>query len=137
MSLLIKILLTIAAIQYGVVPPIVDFTESHVFNGAWPPHARFHMVWLVLTASMASLTVVLACWLPSQDLNTRLQYACVPGWLVLVGFFGSTGMLSSYQGTLTDMAEPIMVFGIDGNLFSFSIAALFQLVATALAFRSR
>ena len=44
-------------------------------------------------------------------------------------------LVSSYKGSLTDMAEPIVVLGIDGNVFSFSLAALFQLVATALAFR--
>ena len=47
------ILLTVAAIQYGFVPPIVDLTETHVFHQEWPPHARFHMMWLLTAGSMA------------------------------------------------------------------------------------
>ena len=136
MTLLIRVLLTIAAIQYGVIPPIVDFTDTHVFNDSWPPHARFHMVWLVVTASLAALSVVLACWVPAKDILFRLRFACVPGWLVLGGFFGSAFLLSRYQGSLTDMAEPIVVLGVDGNVFSFSVAATFQLIATILIFRS-
>ncbi len=44
---LASVLLIVSAIIYGVLPPIVDLTDTHVFHPSWTTHARFHMVWLL------------------------------------------------------------------------------------------
>ncbi len=39
-----KILMTVATIMYGFVPPFVDFNRTHATNPTWVGHARFHIV---------------------------------------------------------------------------------------------
>ncbi len=135
MRLLAKILLSIAAIQYGLIPPIVDFSESHVLHPDWPAHARFHLVWLLALSSAISIYVLLTIWTRSSHNWLEIRQASIVGCIVLAGFFAAAIMRVSYGGSLTDLAEPILVFGVDGNLFSFSVAAVFQLVGTAIVWR--
>jgi hypothetical protein len=40
-------LLTLTAIVYAVIPPIVDINATHILNPEWTAHARFHTVWQV------------------------------------------------------------------------------------------
>lgn len=129
---LAQILLTIAAIQFGIIPPIVDFTETHVFHPDWPPHARFHLVWLLFTGTSMALVIIFAVWKRFEHRLTVLKLVSLLGCIVLAGFFVSALFAKSYGGSLTDLAEPIVVMGIDGNLFSFSIAAVLQLTGTYL-----
>lgn len=129
---LAQILLTIAAIQFGIIPPIVDFTETHVFHPDWPPHARFHLVWLLFTGTCIALLIITVVWKKFEQKHTVLKLVSLLGCIVLAGFFISALFKDSYGGSLTDLAEPIQVMGIDGNLFSFSIAAFLQLTATYL-----
>ncbi|HXL30446.1 MAG TPA: hypothetical protein VN968_14315 [Bradyrhizobium sp.] len=57
--LLSRILLTLAAIGYGFVTIKADFNRTHATNPLWTPHARFHVVWQVLsyTGSLSSPSV--------------------------------------------------------------------------------
>ncbi|PCJ22456.1 MAG: hypothetical protein COA96_14340, partial [SAR86 cluster bacterium] len=127
---LAKILLTIAAIQLGVIPPIVDFSTSHVFNLDWAPHAKLHMVWLLTTGGLLSVYVWVLLWLPAKHSFQRLRHACVPGWVVLTGFFVAAVFRDSYGGSLADPGADIEIMGISGNVISFSIAAIFQAAGT-------
>lgn len=129
---LAKILLTIAAIQFGVVPPLIDFTASHVFNHDWTPHARLHMVWLLTTGSLLALYTGLLAWLPGKHPVEKLRLACIPGWIVLAGFFVAAITRNSYGGGLADPDHEMQIMGVTGNVFSFSIAALFQATATVI-----
>jgi len=127
-----KILLTIAAIQYGFVPPVVDFTETHVFHSDWPPHARFHLVWLLTLGIAFASYVLVAVWYRSSRSGSTLRHASIVGCIVLTGFFVAAMFRAQYGGSLTDLAAPIEIAGIDGNVFSFTIAGIFQLVGTAI-----
>jgi len=132
---LAKILLSIAAIQYGLIPPIIDFTDTHVFHPDWPPHARFHLVWLLGMGSAFSAYVLFSIWFLTKRSPEVLKHISVIGCIVLSGFFVAAAFQSQYDGLLSDMAEPIEVFGIDGNVFSFAIAAVFQAIGTVIAWK--
>lgn len=129
---LAQILLTIAAIQFGIIPPIVDFTETHVFHSDWPPHARFHLVWLLFVGTSIALVIIVSVWKKFEHRLNVIKLVSLLGCIVLLGFFVSALVKDSYGGSLTDLADPIQVMGIDGNLFSFSIAAVLQLIGTYL-----
>lgn len=135
MNLIAKILLTVAAIQYGFVPPIVDFTETHVFHPDWSPHARFHLVWLLALGAALASCVIFCVWSSSSRRLAVLRQASVSGCLVLGAFFLAAAFRSQYGGSLTDLAEPIEVLGIDGNVFSFAIASIFQVTGTVIVWR--
>ena len=49
-------LLTLTALVYAVVPPIVDSNPTHILNPEWTAHARFHTVWQVSVNSMLGLS---------------------------------------------------------------------------------
>ena len=134
MLVIARILLTVAALQYGLIPILVDLSPSHVFHSDWPPHSRFHMVWLLTSSAGLAVFVTWLVWRPGKQSNQRLRLACMPGFIVLGGFFVSAMLRQSYGGALADPAHQIMIAGIDGNLFSFSIAMFLQVSGTALVF---
>ena len=138
-SKLVSVLLLVAAAIYGIIPPIVDLGESHTFHPSWPPHARFHMVWLLGTNSTLALIVA---WLvlagPAEQRETRLRFASLIGIAALGGFFVATLTQSAYGGALHDpTANVSLILGVDGNLLVFTPALLMQIVAAWLAHRSR
>ena len=71
-----RILITFVLFNMMVGPILVHWNHTHVFNPAWPPHARFHTVlgdfmmlgyavvalWLVWRRSVDQGTGV--CWWP-------------------------------------------------------------------------
>ncbi|PCJ71128.1 MAG: hypothetical protein COA62_00425 [Rhodobiaceae bacterium] len=134
---LAKILLTVAAIQYGAVPLIVDLTESHVFHPDWPPHARFHMVWLLGVGALLAIYTLALIWGPGKSDIRQLRHASVLGCLTLAAFFSATFLAGSYGGSLSDMETPIRVMGVDGNLFAFSVAAILQGLGTGIVWTRR
>ena len=136
-SKLVSVLLLVAAAIYGIIPPIVDLSETHAFHPAWPPHARFHMVWLLGTNSTLALIVA---WLvlagPAEQRETRLRFASLLGIAALGGFFVATLTQSAYGGALHDPTGRVSpIFGLDGNLVGFTPALVIQLVAAWLAHR--
>jgi len=132
-----RILLTIAAVQYGLVPLVIDLSPSHVFHTHWPPHARFHMVWLLSLSLSIGVFVVWLIWWKSREDNRYMRLACIPGFIVLGSFFVATLLIGTYGGALADPAHQIMIAGIDGNLFAFSIALVLQIAGTAMILSQR
>jgi hypothetical protein len=51
-----RILATLGLLVFGALIPFLEINDTHVFNPDWPPHARFHDVWQLLTnAGLAAL----------------------------------------------------------------------------------
>jgi len=125
-----RVLLTIVAVQYGVVPIFVDLSPSHVFHDEWPPHARFHMVWLIASSAGIAAFTVWAAWGKYGNDARCLRLVCIPGLIVLGSFFVATLLKGNYAGELADPAHQILILGVDGNLFAFSIALVLQITAT-------
>ena len=137
MQMVARILLTIAALQYGVVPLIIDLSPSHVFHADWPPHARFHMVWLLTLSTSIAMFAIWLVWWKSREDNRYMQLACIPGFIVLVSFFVAASLMQNYGGALADPAHQMKIAGIDGNLFAFSIALILQTAGAALVLSRR
>ena len=127
-----RILLTLVAVQYGIVPIFVDLGPSHIFHDEWPPHARFHMVWLVASSTGTAVFTVWIAWGKYGKDDRCMRLACVPGFVVLGSFFVATVLMEKYAGELADPAHQILIAGVDGNLFAFSIALVLQIAATSM-----
>jgi len=132
-----QILLTLTAIQLGIIPLFSDINASHLFHDGWPPHARFHTAWAITVGAGLALYVLLLVWAPAEDRAQRLRYASAPGCIFLGAFFIAFFFMDDFGGGLTDVDDPIKFFGFDGNVFAFSIAAIVQAMATLLAWRAR
>ena len=46
-----RILLTLAALGFSAITIMADLNKTHASNPLWTPHARFHVVWQVLSYS--------------------------------------------------------------------------------------
>jgi len=56
--------ITLVSAFAGISGVVVDFTASHIYNPAWPPHAQFHgYLSIARTVLIMSASVVLA-WGP-------------------------------------------------------------------------
>lgn len=116
-----RVLITIVTLMYGIIPPLVDLTETHVFHPDWTPHARFHMVWLLATNSGLAILALYLMWMSRLEVQFRIKASGVIGLIVLGGFFVSALTSHVYGGSLVDPVggvPPIM--GIDANLVIFS-----------------
>ena len=117
--------MTIAILQYGLVPLLADLNATHATNPKWSPHARFHVVTQVLTgAAIAGLALYLL-WSPGIDRATGACLAATLSGCVLGAFFASAALRAFFGGALSDadggMAK---VRHIDLNLVNFSVAAV-------------
>ena len=130
------VLMTLAAIQYGLVPPLVDLSDSHVFHPEWPPHARFHLVWLLAVNSTVAAVVLKLIWWPGPNRAANIKIAGWLGLIVLSGFYVALMSIDGYGGAMSDVADPPKMFGIDGNTFGFSIAAVLQVLGLMLIYRA-
>ena len=43
---------SVCILVYMVLLPYLEWNASHVFNLAWPAHARFHEVWQLCTNAL-------------------------------------------------------------------------------------
>ncbi|MEO1582579.1 MAG: DUF6640 family protein [Pseudomonadota bacterium] len=130
-----RISLTISALLFSVGPTVVDLSPSHVFNDAWPPHARFHMVWLLAVLAVAGLATFAGAWLIKDDQVKLFRLITLPGWLVIIPFFAAVLTVGAYGGSLSDLPDAPKVLGVDGNIVGFSISAIFQAIASFYAWR--
>ncbi len=129
-----QFLLTMVALAYAVIPPIVDFNTTHALHADWPGHARFHMVWLVVANSALGLFAIYQIW--RRPSSGGLVTGGVISAIVLGAFFVSAATMSLYDGTLSDTngVAPGPA-GIDANLFLFSILFLINAIGLVGAFR--
>ena len=123
-----RVLMTLATLIYGVLPPFVDLTETHVFHSEWTPHSRLHMVWLLGTNSAIALLALYFLWLHKANSAFGVRLAGILGLCVFGGFWLSATTISFYGGALSDKGGVPPILGMDANILIFSLA-LFILLA--------
>ena len=128
-----RILMTIATLIYGVPPPLVDLTETHVFHPEWTPHSRLHMVWLLGTNSAVAVLALYFLWLDKTHSAYGVRLAGILGLCVFGGFWLSASTISLYGGALSDKGGVPPILGMDANIVVFSFALLLLLVGWFLA----
>lgn len=112
-------LITVATVVYGLIPPIVDLTATHVFHPDWMPHARLHAVWQLATNSGLALLALYLMWV-----NSNLQRIRIAGLIALcvyAGFFVSAVTHPLFGGALADEQGGVpTVMGLYGNVIAFT-----------------
>jgi hypothetical protein len=110
-------LLTFCAVVFGLVVPILEINPTHVFNPAWPAHARLHEVWQLATNSLIALYCLRKIWLES-----KLAEAALLTLIVTSGFFIAWLTQASYGGSMlhADGTQPLL-WGINIGVLGFGI----------------
>jgi hypothetical protein len=117
-NLLPRILMTITAVALTIGPAVADFNKTHATNPLWPPHARFHVVWQVLTNSSLCLMMLYILWTPLVDeYNLQLALAAMVQAAILVPIYVTIACMGLFDGAQKDVngLRPFR-FNIGGNI---------------------
>ncbi|QJD81427.1 acetyltransferase [Spirosoma rhododendri] len=68
-------MITLVALWTTVGSYIFDWNDTHIYNPAWPPHARFHNAQTMLLGTVIGLTAGWVLWVPKANALYRLQVA--------------------------------------------------------------
>ena len=101
-SLVAQILLTIATAGYGFVVMKADFNATHATNPLWTGHARFHVVWQVLSYTGIAVIALVLIWWPGQMPVERLYLAAALAAAVYGAFFLAVIARPAFEGKLYD-----------------------------------
>ena len=104
----------------GVLTPILEVSPTHLFDPAWPGHARLHEAWqLVTNMAFAGFAI----WLAAARKEDRL--ACIVGLIVNGAFLAAVLLAPAYGGTMRHSDGSELAIG------GLNIAIVIMLVATA------
>lgn len=98
-----RIIFSLIAVAIAVGPMVADFNKTHATNPLWTPHARFHVVWQVLTQAGVSLIILTLLWLPSADQMTQTWFAVCLLYVWFIAFYATLASMSLFEGSLKDV----------------------------------
>lgn len=135
-----RILVSIIALAVSIGPMFADFNKTHATNPLWTPHARFHVVWQVLSQAGVSMVILFLLWTKSADYLTHIWIAVVLTYVWLGSFFVTLASMSLFDGSLKDVngIKPFrfkilgQIYLVDTNLFGASILTIINTVAVYL-----
>lgn len=99
---LARILLTVATLGYSAVTIKADFNKTHATNPQWTPHARFHVVWQILSYSGVGLIALGLIWLGGPLPTERLYLAGALAVVMYAAFFIAALARPVFAGKLYD-----------------------------------
>ena len=102
MMTLARILLSITALGYGVGTIKADFNQTHATNPAWTPHARFHVVWQILSYSGIAAIALYLIWARGPMAAERLYLAAAFSVVIYGAFFAAVFARPLFKGALYD-----------------------------------
>ena len=140
MLLAAQILLTIATLGYSAIPTMVDLGPTHATNPSWTGHARYHVVWQVVSLVLMALVALFLIWTATGP-GIRLWIPAALCVAAYGGFWAALLTRSRYRGVLQDEVNGvpevgISLFGrkasIDANVSQFAPLTLIALAAIAI-----
>jgi hypothetical protein len=105
-----RILLTLAALGFSAITIVADLNKTHASNPLWTPHARFHVVWQVLSYSGIGLIALYLIWAGGPMQTERLYLAAALAVAVYGAFFGAVFSRPVYGGGLCSTPTAIRRF---------------------------
>ena len=132
-NVLARFIMTLVAVTLCIGPAVADFNETHATNPNWPGHARFHVVWQVLTNSSICLVLLYLLWVPVVQYDMQLRLVGTIQAIILGSFYITLLSRHLFGGTLKDengikpfrFKLPGRTVEVDTNLFGFSINTCF------------
>lgn len=129
-------LLTAAALLYGVLPALIDtFDPHHLLNPEWPPHARLHLLWLNSTGLYLSLFAIYLVWTATPRSSGRMRASAALGALHIAGFF-TAGLFKDAAGAAFDADGRVLLGLFPPAILHFTTAAALQLGGFVLSDRA-
>ena len=92
-----RILLTLTVLGYAAVTIKADFNKTHATNPKWTPHARFHVVWQILSYSGVGLIALYLIWSDGPNPIERLYLAAAISAAIYGAFFAAVWWRGRYS----------------------------------------
>ncbi|MDP1626227.1 DUF6640 family protein [Parvibaculum sp.] len=135
-----RLLFSLVAFMISVGPIFADFNKTHATNPLWTPHARFHVVWQVLSQTGISLVILYLLWTPATDYATHIWVAAILNYIWGASFYTTLATMPIYGGALKDVngIKPFRfnIFGtiylVDTNLFGGTILMIVNTIGVWL-----
>jgi hypothetical protein len=99
---LARILFSLTTAGWAVGTIIADLNKTHASNPKWTPHARFHVVWQILSYSGFGLMALGLLWWPGPLAAERIVLAALMSVIIYVGFFAALLAIPVYGGGVYD-----------------------------------
>lgn len=139
-TLVPRILFSLIAVAICIGPMFADFNKTHATNPLWTPHARFHVVWQVLSQAGVSLVILYLLWNRAADYAVHIWLAAVLNYIWGASFFSTLASMRLFDGALKDVngIKPFRfnIFGrvylVDTNLFGCTILMTLNTVGVYL-----
>jgi hypothetical protein len=136
MQTIARIFLTLTVLGYALVTIKADFNKTHATNPKWTPHARFHVVWQILSYAGVGLVALYLIWIEGPNPLERLYLAAALSAAIYGAFFAAVIARPVFGGTLYDengyppFRPPIGPAGWrwDVNVTAFSVLSSIMLV---------
>ncbi len=97
-----RLLLTLTVLGYGLATINADFNRTHATNPKWTPHARFHVVWQILSYSGVGLVALYLIWVDGSHPLERLYLAAALSVAIYGTFFVTVFARRIFGGALHD-----------------------------------
>lgn len=125
-----KVCVTLGVLVYGLVIPYLEINASHVFNEAWPPHARLHEVWQLTThCALGALALWLAWW------RSKVRLASLLNMCVMGGVLVAYGLADEYGGSIHSGNLQTAVWGVPLAVFVAGVVVGLAVLGFLLATR--
>lgn len=126
----------------GVATLAIDLNRSHASNPQWPGHARFHLVWQVISYALLSLLEVALVLVAGPYREQRFYLTAILAGIPMLSCLVAFVCRKIYGGSLSgpNGIPPVRVMclglelQIDLNLVA-EVVALLMLVAIVALFR--
>lgn len=116
--MLAKLLVTFGLLVFGLLLPVLEVGDTHVFNPDWPPHARLHEVWQLITNTSLAVVGLWLAWARGKIILPGVIGLCVMG-----GVLGAHLIEARYGGALVYSGGPSLA------ILGAPLAALIPLAA--------
>jgi hypothetical protein len=123
---------TLCLALIGLAVPVLEINTTHLLNPQWPPHARLHEAWQLITNSGLSLLGVVLIWR-----HERVFDACIIGQFLSGGFVLAWLARGSFGGSMGGASTgATTIAGLDLALWTMLIVFA-TFTAVAIASRAR
>lgn len=123
-----KLAITSCVAVYGLLVPVLELNDTHVYNPLWPSHARLHEVWQLLTNSAIAGIVLWMAW-SRGNIRTAARLGLIPP----LAFLASYALAGLYGGSMkhSDGTE-LTLLGVNasGLIMSLAFAVLLYIAMT-------
>jgi hypothetical protein len=134
-----RLLISLVAVFTAVSPYLADWNVTHIYNPAWPPHAKFHNAQTMVLGTILGFLSIYCLWFrkgitKQQKLNEATVLASLY-WLAQLPatFFPGTALTDP---GINSVKMPV-IFGVEFNKLTLNMTVIFPLIILGYYLESR